>query len=110
MQHSIESIPHGVVPFEPDFTMGSRSLALVLDGRSTSREPDRDIYMAFNAWAEMLSFCIPPAPQGRPWRCVVDTAQASPLDIVGLDEGPRVAVGTMYPMAPFSTVVLIAEG
>jgi hypothetical protein len=29
---------------------------------------------------------------------VVDTAQLSPLDIVGLEEGPGVAVGTMYPM------------
>jgi glycogen operon protein len=107
---SSDVIWHGVVPFEPDFSMASRTLALVLDGRRTSREPERDIYMAFNAWAETLSFCIPPAPQGRTWRRVVDTAQASPLDIVGLDEGPRVAVGTMYPMVPFSTVVLIAEG
>jgi glycogen operon protein len=100
---------HGVVPFKPDFSAWSRSLALVLDGRNTSREPDRDIYMAFNAWVETLSFRIPPAPQGRPWRRVVDTAQASPLDIVGLDEGPRVAVGATYPVVPYSTVVLIAE-
>ena len=27
---------------------------------------------------------------GQAWRRVVDTALASPLDIVGLDEGPRV--------------------
>lgn len=101
---------HGVAPFKPDFSSCSRSLALVLDGRNTSREADRDIYMAFNAWAETLSFCIPPAPQGRPWRRVVDTAQASPSDIVGLDEGLRIAVGEMYPMVPFSTLVLIAEG
>jgi glycogen operon protein len=107
---SSDVIWHGVIPYKPDFSTGSRSLALVLDGRSTSREPDRDIYMAFNAWTETLSFCVPPAPQGRPWRRVVDTAQASPLDIVALDEGPRVAVGMMYPMVPFSVLVLIAEG
>jgi glycogen operon protein len=101
---------HGVIPFKPDFSAWSRSLALVLVGRSTGREPDRDIYMAFNAWVEPLSFRIPPAPQGRPWRRAVDTAQASPLDIVGLDEGPRVTAGSTYPVAPFSTVVLIAEG
>src|SRR5262249_26159768 len=101
---------HGVMPFKPDFSAWSRSLALVLDGRHTSREPDRDIYMAFNAWTETLPFRAPPAPQGRPWHRVVDTAQISPLDIVRPDEGLRVAVDAIYSVAPFSTVVLIAEG
>jgi isoamylase len=101
---------HGVVPFKPDFSPWSRSLALALDGRRTNRETDRDIYMAFNAWIETLPFRIPPSPQGRPWRRAVDTALASPRDIVGLDEGPRLEVGTTYPVVPFSTVVLIAEG
>jgi glycogen operon protein len=100
---------HGVIAYKPDFSPWSRSLALALDGRRTGREPDRDIYMAFNAWTETLPFRIPPAPQGRPWRRVVDTALASPLDIVGLDEGPRVEVGAAYSVMPFSTVVLIAE-
>jgi isoamylase len=101
---------HGVLPYKPDFSPWSRSLALALDGRHTSREPGRDIYMAFNAWVETLHFRIPPAPQGRPWRRVVDTALSSPLDIVGVEEGPRVAAGATYPVVPFSTVVLIAEG
>lgn len=101
---------HGVVPNKPDFSAWSRSLALVLDGRRTGRELDRDIYMVFNAWIEPLHFRIPPSPQGRPWHRIVDTALASPLDIVGLDEGPKVAVGATYAVAPFSTVVLIAEG
>ena len=65
--------------------------------------------MAFNAWTETLHFRIPPAPQGRPWRRVVDTALASPLDIVGLDEGLRITVGATYPVMSFSTVVLVAE-
>jgi hypothetical protein len=85
-------------------------LALALDGRSTGREPDRDFNTAFNAWREALFFAVPPAPQGRPWRRVIDTALASPLDIVGLDEGPRVPAGTRYTVAPFATLVLIAEG
>src|SRR5205085_1336732 len=74
---------HGVEPNKPDFTATSRCLALALDGRRTGREPDRDIYMAFNAWKGSLSFRIPPAPQGKRWRRTVDTALASPLDIVG---------------------------
>jgi isoamylase len=102
-----EVVWHGVEPFKPDFSADSRSLALVLDGSRTGREPDRDIYMAFNAWREVLHFRVPPAPQGRPWRRVVDTALSSPLDIVGPGEGPAIADGTAYPVVPFSVVVLI---
>jgi glycogen operon protein len=106
---SADVIWHGVKPYQPDFTWYSRTVALVLDGTRTGREPDRDFYMAFNAWREPLTFIIPPAPRGRPWRGTIDTAQASPLDIVGLDEGPTVPVGTTYAVAPFSVVVLIGE-
>jgi glycogen operon protein len=104
-----EVVWHGLKPNRPDFGATSRTLALALDGRQTGREPDRDIYMAFNAWSEPLAFTVPPAPQGRPWRRVIDTALTSPADIVGLDEGPVVRVGSDYSVASFSTLVLIAE-
>ncbi len=100
---------HGVEPFKPDFTWHSRTVSLVLDGSRTGRERDSDLYMVFNAWREALNFTVPPAPQGKPWRRVIDTALASPLDIVGPGEGPQVAVGSAYPVAPFSVVVLIGE-
>ncbi len=100
---------HGIEPFKPDFTRTSRSLAMVLDGSRTGREPDRDFYMAFNAWRESLPFGVPPAPQGKPWRRLIDTALSSPLDIVGLDEGPVFAPGATYAVAPFALVVLIGE-
>jgi glycogen operon protein len=108
--HDGDVIWYGTEPDLPAFTPQGRTLALVLDGRRTGREPDRDIYMAFNASPEATPFVIPPAPQGRPWHRVVDTALASPLDVVGEDEGPIVAVGSAYALAGFSTVVLIAEG
>jgi glycogen operon protein len=100
---------HGVAPYRPDFSTASRTLAMVLDGTRTKRERDCDIYVAFNAWRETVAFTIPPAPQDKPWRRVVDTALAAPLDIVGLDEGPVVPVGTRYAVAPFALVVLIGE-
>jgi glycogen operon protein len=103
-----EAIWHGIEAYKPDFTATSRALAVVLDGSRTGRERDRDIYMAFNAWQGPLAFSIPPAPQGRTWRRVIDTALPSPQDIVGLDEGPEIHVGSRYTMASFSTLVLIA--
>ncbi len=101
---------HGVEPHQPDFSSGSRSLAFVLDGSLTEREPDRDFYVACNAWSGPLLFHIPPSPCGRTWRRVVDTALASPLDIVAEDAGPQVPGGTAYAVAPHSLVVLISEG
>ncbi len=100
---------HGVRPFFPDFTYPSRTLAYALDGRQTGREPDRDFYVACNAWSESLPFRIPPSPSGRPWRRAVDTALASPLDIGPPDEGPQVPAGNVYPVAKFSMIVLISE-
>jgi glycogen operon protein len=102
---------HGTRPGNPDFSPTSRTLALVLDGRRTGREPDCDFYMAFNPCKEPVTFLVPPAPQGRPWLRVVDTALAAPLDVVSPEEeGPVVEVGSRYALAPCSLVVLIGRG
>jgi len=100
---------HGVMPGKPDFSASSRTLAFCLDGKHTGREPDRDFYIACNAWHEPLTFDIPLAPNGRAWRRGVDTALPSPLDILELDEGPLVPARAAYRMMPHSMVVLISE-
>jgi glycogen operon protein len=101
---------HGVEPFQPDFSPGSRTVAYCLDGRQTGREPDRDIYVAINAWQDPLDFRVPPAPNRRPWRRVLDTVLPSPRDIVGPEEGPVVPADSRYPVAGRSVVVLVSEG
>jgi isoamylase len=100
---------HGVEPFAPDFTPLSRTLAFCLDGRQTEREPDRDFYVACNAWMDAIPFRIPRSPNGRSWRRVIDTSLLSPLDILGLDDGPVIPAEIPYHVAPHSMVVLIAE-
>jgi pullulanase/glycogen debranching enzyme len=100
---------HGTQPFKPDFGGVSRTVAFSLDGRKTGRELDRDFYIACNAWSAPLWFTIPPSPQGKLWRRVVDTSLASPNDIVGLDQGPAVPAGIRYNVGGFSLIVLIAE-
>jgi isoamylase len=84
-------------------------VAMSVDGSQTDREPDRDFYIACSAWPEPVPVRIPLSPTGRPWRRAVDTALPSPLDIVGPDEGMPIKVGTVYKMAPFSSLVLISE-
>jgi glycogen operon protein len=100
---------HGVEPFAPDFSHTSRTLAYSLDGQLTQREPDRDIYVACNAWIEPIAFRIPASPNGRPWRRAVDTSLLSPLDIVGPDEGSPIAVDSIYHVAARSMIILIGE-
>jgi glycogen operon protein len=100
---------HGVEAGYPDFSGSSRALAFTLDSSQTSREPDRDFYVAFNAWVEPLPFEIPPSPSGRAWRLAVDTGQESPEDIVAPDEGLEVAAGSLYRVAPYGMIVLISE-
>jgi glycogen operon protein len=100
---------HGQWPFRPDWGPGSTTLAYTLDGRFTGREPDRDFYVACNGGWENKPFRVPPSPSGRPWRRIVDTALAAPLDIVSEDEGPHVAEGTTLYLMPYSLVILISE-
>jgi glycogen operon protein len=106
---------HGVEPYKPDFSFTSRTLAFALDGRFTGRERDpdyqidNDFYVAMNAWSEPLRFRIPAAPTRRRWHRVIDTALASPEDFVPEGTGPVIAEGTVYPVAPYSMIVLISE-
>lgn len=100
---------HGLEPYHPDFSYKSRTLAVSFDGQKTGREPDEDFYIAFNAWSDPLPFVIPPSFQHRPWRRCIDTALASPLDIVRPSSGPVIEVGSQYLVAAFSMIVLITE-
>jgi glycogen operon protein len=100
---------HGVEPFKPDWGAGARTLALAWDGRRTGREADQDIYMAFNAWRGAIRFRVPPAPQGRAWRRVVDTSLAPPLDFMAEGTGPVVPAWAEYQVEAFALLVLVSE-
>jgi glycogen operon protein len=100
---------HGTQPFKPDFGGYSRILALTLDGSRTGRDPDRDFYIACNAWKDPLWFTIPASPQGKPWRRVIDTALSTPQDIVAEGEGPVVPAAIRYNVVGHSMLVLVSE-
>lgn len=102
---------HGVYPERPDFSYGSRTLAMALDGRGCDRPDttDRDLYVAFNAYWKPVDFVIPVAPTGRRWHRTVDTALPSPDDALDLDEGPVVPPGRPYRLEGRSLLVLVSE-
>jgi glycogen operon protein len=90
----------GVGP-EPDYSYGSRTLALYLDGAA---EADDDIYVMANAYWEPLHFEIQHGSPGD-WRRVVDTFLPSPQDIADRGSEPTVP-GLAYTVEPRSVVVL----
>jgi isoamylase len=108
---------HGTEPNAPDFSADARVIALTIDGRYTGRDdvlptgPDSDIYIAINGGDVATAFLVPPSPQGKRWRRVVDTGLASPDDIVADESaGKLVAQGARYAVSPFALVVLVTEG
>lgn len=100
---------HGLEPYKPDFSFSSRTLAFCLDGMQTDREEDHDFYVAFNAWGQPLPFRIPPAPNGKPWRRIIDTSLISPQDIVEMEGAERVTTGRRYMVASHTALVLMSE-
>lgn len=95
---------HGVRLNQPDRGPDSHSLALTAwlfsDGLV--------LHMMFNAYWEPLEFELPADSHGKPWCRWVDTALASPEDIVHLHEAPEILDGS-YLVAPRSIAVLVRE-
>ena len=92
---------HGVGP-APDLSPGSRSLAFHLRDGSGADPP---LYVMINAYWEDLTFAI---RMPGSWRRVVDTALASPADIVDAAAAPPVS-GGRYELAGRSIAVLIGS-
>lgn len=68
---------HGVMPWKPDWSIASRSLAFMLCGRHARKlgGAGEFIYSAFNSWCEPLEFTIPVLPRGLRWHLFADTAR-----------------------------------
>jgi isoamylase len=92
---------HGVKLDQPDWGPGSRSIAF-----STVFEKEKLLFhLLLNGYWEPLEFELPAA--GGPWRRWIDTALASPQDIVEWQSAPPVA-GNTYRTGPRSAAVLYA--
>jgi len=91
---------HGVGR-EADLSEASRSLAFYLRGAS---QGDDDLYVMVNAHRKALDFIV---QEGAPadWRCVIDTAQESPRDILEPGQEARLT-SAYYNVGPRSVVVL----
>ena len=85
-----EILWHGVEPAQPDFSWASHSLAFALDGRSATARPDRSRHLRRDEQQRPDARVQDPGLALRsPWRRVVDTALASPEDILESEQGRR---------------------
>lgn len=51
----------------------NHAIALRLDGPA-AQDPARALFIAYNGWTDGVTFALPPAPSGQPWRILADTA------------------------------------
>ncbi len=95
---------HGCKLFSPGWhDPDAKVLAFTLGGF----EGEADIHVMLNMYWEDLDFEIP-SIEGRKWYKVVDTALASPMDIVEPGE-ETVVSGNVFPVKDRSVVVLISK-
>jgi glycogen operon protein len=109
---NIDSIPdaswHGTKPFDPDWSISSHAIALLINGKySEEVKNNRDYYCVFNASDNDLFFILPLSPSKRPWRLAIDTSQKSPDDIHLPGQETEIAQDKYLATAK-STVVLLA--
>ncbi len=83
---------HGTLPWKPDWSLPSRSIAFMLCGRhgAAAGGPAHFIYCAFNMFHKPLDFTLPVLPRGKEWHRFADTSLESPDDI--LEPGAEVCL------------------
>ena len=97
---------HGVKLDRPDWSDDSHSIAMTAELRTEGLL----VHLILNAYWEALRFELPQTCRGRSlgWRRWIDTARASPEDIVPWQNAARVSVSA-YPAEARSVVVLFAS-
>ncbi len=102
---------HGILPWKPDWTLPSRTIAFMLCGRHGAAVggPPHFIYCVFNMYHEPLEFTLPVLPRSMEWFRYLDTALESPADIA--EPGGEVHLGAIktVTLTERSTVILIGK-
>jgi glycogen operon protein len=102
---------HGVLPWRPDWTPFSRSLAFMLCGRHAEAigAPPHFFYVAFNMYYKPLSFGLPVLPRGMKWSKVVDTGLPSPDDMCDPGSEQPLPLQKQYVAQEWSGILLVGK-
>lgn len=94
---------HGAAPFHPHWDNEEPLIAFTLNGH----ENGNDLYAAFNASHEEVTFELPAPPANKRWHWIVNTALPSPEDYRETPV-PIEPAHFKYRMEPFSSLLLQA--
>jgi len=104
---------HGVRAWQPDWSGGSRLLAMMFYDRPDGGDPaggdDDCVYLVTNAHWEGHPVELPALPPGLAWHRAADTAAPAPADAYWPGSEPLLEDQRALPVAPRSTVVLVAR-
>lgn len=96
---------HGVRLHQPDWSPDSHSLAMTIETRGAI-PPVCMIHYIFNSYWGALTFDLPPLPQGKTWRRLLDTNLPAPDDMAKFETAIEIT-GSQYRAENRSVVVLI---
>jgi isoamylase len=100
---------HGVLPWHPDWSSNSRSLAFMICGRHHEfmGGSPHFIYVALNSFHEPLNFGLPVLPKNMRWHRFADTALPAPDDICEPGSEKLLKTQKSYLVREWSVVVLL---
>ncbi len=96
-------------PGRQDWSPACRTLGFLLHGSSQGRRLDDDFFIMLNGSHEVSHFTLPPPPAGGEWRRLINTAAASPRDIVPAEKATPVRTRKIT-LAPLAAAVLVGRG
>ncbi|TSA34256.1 MAG: glycogen debranching enzyme GlgX [Verrucomicrobiaceae bacterium] len=102
---------HGVLPWRPDWTASSRSLAFMLCGRhgEAAGGPPHFLYVAMNMFCKPLEFTLPVLPKGMSWHVFSDTGLPAPDDITVPGGEKVLARQKQYSVREWTSIILVGK-
>jgi glycogen operon protein len=102
---------HGVLPWHPDWSASSRTLAFMICGRhheAMGGDP-HFIYVLLNMYYEPLSFGLPVLPKKMLWHRFADTSLSAPDDICEPGQEKPIEVQKSYAIRERSIAILLGK-
>jgi len=102
---------HGVLPWHPDWTPGSRSMAFMLCGRHSQAIGGNHqfIYVVCNMYYQPLTFGLPVLPKTMQWHRFADTGLPEPKDICQIGKEEKLTNQKSYSAREWSIAILVGK-
>jgi glycogen operon protein len=94
--------PNGAAPDWTD--QRQKSIACLIRG-----ETEPDLFLLFNAGADLVEFAIPALPAGKIWRLAADTSRVSPDDLPDPGKEPSLEGQIAFRLEPRSSATLLMD-